>query len=154
MKKKLLILVSIFAILLTAAIVGVAQERCSEVGSILSVVRGKSGKYETVTFTVNSTEPDYEVRTARPPFQEYGSEDILRIRGPYYKSVFFKGVMWTCSILENFRTKTTNIGAPRNIEQFEGHVEYIVGYRRKGSYVGTTKTVSKGKTKIVVKFRK
>lgn len=153
-KNKLTILCLGCLLVVSAALAARAQDRCTDEGSIASVVRARSGKHETVTFTVNSTEPNYEVTTARPPFQQYGQEKILRLRGPYYKAVSFRGIMWTCIIREDFRTKTTNIAVPRNIEQFEGHVEYIIGYRRRGSYIGTTKTVSNGKTKIVVKFRR
>jgi len=118
------------------------------------VTKARNGNFETVTFDVQSSKPDYEVKTEKPPFQEYGSEKQIRIAGKYYKSVYFKSVAWTCTIAEKLKASTSNIVAVRNIEQFEGYVNYIIGFRQKGSYVGTTASTTGNRTKIAVKFRR
>jgi len=152
-KIKLIVSASFCALLLLAS-GSFAQETCTEAGSILSVTKARSGKTETVTFEVNSTSPDYEVKTEKPPFQDYGGEKTLHIKGPYYKSVYFKSVSWMCDIAEKLKASTSNIAAVRNIEQFEGYVDYVIGYKKRGSYVGTTKTTEGGRTRIVVKFKR
>lgn len=154
MRKTFLVIGSAFALLLALAFTGHAQGNCKEDGSIRSVTKARDANFETVTFDVQSASPDYEVKTEKPPFQEYGSEKTIRIKGPHYKSVYFKSVMWTCNIVERTKAATTNVAAVRNIEQFEGYVNYIIGYKKKGSYVGTTKTTTGNRTKIVVKFRR
>ena len=153
-RKKLLIVSFAFALLLGLAVSSAAQGNCTEDRSIRSVTKARAGNFETVTFDVQSDDPDYEVRTEKPPFQEYGEDKAIHIKGPHYKSVYFKSVIWTCNIVEKLKASTSNIAAVRNIEQFEGYVNYIVGYKKRGSYVGTTKTTHGGRTKIVVKFKR
>jgi hypothetical protein len=153
-KNKLVVISSVFALMLGLALSCVAQANCKEDGSIRSVTKARMGNFETVTFDVNSATPDYEVKTEKPPFQQYGSEKTLRIKGPYYKSVYFKSVAWTCNIVEKVKASTSNIAAVKNIEQFEGYIDYIIGYKKKGSYISTTKSTVGKRTKIVVKFKR
>ena len=153
MKIKLLSVTACLAAILTFAGFASAQ-KCTENGSIKRVSKASAGKYETVTFEVLSKDPNFEITTARPPFSEYGSEKTLRIRGTYFKSIVFRGINWTCKIAESFSAKTANIKAVKSIEQFEGQVEYIIGYAKKGSYVGKTATSTKRGKLIVLKFRK
>lgn len=137
------------------AIVTPAQtKRCSEAGSIRRVAKSAAGNFETVTFDVLIKKPDYTVSTDKPPFQEYGSEKRLRIAGPYYKSIVFRGINWECTIGESFGAKTSNIKAVKSIEQFEGQVEYVIGYRSHSSYMGVTATSIPRGRRITIKFRK
>lgn len=153
MKIKLLSFTTCIAAMLLFAGLASAQ-KCTENGSIKRVSKASAGKYETVTFEVLSKSPNFEVTTARPPFSEYGSEKTLRIRGTYYKSVVFRDINWTCKITESLSAKTSNIKAVKNIEQFEGQAEYIIGYAKKGSYVGQTSKRTKRGKYIILKFKK
>ena len=155
MKNKFIGLIAVFAAVLMLSSISMAQlQKCTEVGSIKRVTKSAAGKYETVTFEVLSGSPDYKVSNTKPPFSEYGSEKPLRIKGKYFKSIVLKGINWTCKIGESFSAKTSNIAAVNSVEQFEGQVEYIIGYNRKGSYVGETSTrFGKGR-KIVLKFKR
>ena len=134
--------------------VSFGQGRCKGDGSIRSVTKAHKGNFDTVTFDVQSASPDYEVRTEKPPFQEYGEGKTIRIAGKYYKSVYFKSVSRMCTIPEKVKASTSNIAGVRNIEQFEGYVNYIIGYRKRGSYAGTTAITSGDHTKIIVKFKR
>ena len=155
MKTKLLApLAAIVAVLLFSAASQAQSHRCHEDGVIKSVTKATAGSFETVTFDVLIKKPGYSVKGAKPPFQEYGSEKRLRIAGPYYKSIVFRGINWECTIGESFTAKTTNIKAVKSVEQFEGQVEYIIGYNSRSSYVGvTTSRIPRGR-RIVLKFKK
>lgn len=153
MKNKILTVAALFIAFLALTNSAVAQ-KCTEDGSIKRVSKASAGKYETVTFEVLSKEPTFEVTTARPPFSEYGSEKTLRIRGSYFKSIVFRGIYWECKITESLSAKTANIKAVKSIEQFEGQAEYIIGFAKKGSYVGQTSTPTKRGKLIVLKFKK
>lgn len=154
MKTKTFRLVALCAAILTMSTFAAAQKRCTEDGSIKKVTKASSGKYETVTFEMLIKEPTYEVTTAKPPFSMYGSEKRLKIAGPYYKSVVIRGINWECTIGEEFGAKTSNIKAVKSVEQFEGQVEYIVGYSKKGSYAGEKLTKTKKGSLLVLKFKK
>lgn len=153
MKIKLLSFTACVAAILLFSGLASAQ-KCTENGSIKRVSKASSGKYETVTFEILSKSPNFEVTNANPPFSEYGSEKTLRIRGTYFKSVVFRDINWTCKITESLSAKTSNIKAVKNIEQFEGQAEYIIGYAKKGSYVGQTATRTKRGKLIILKFKK
>ncbi len=131
-----------------------AQQNCTEDGSIKRIVKARSGNFETVTFEFNGIEaPTPEVKTVRPPFEDYGGNRV-RVSGRYFKSVNFRSVNWTCRIRESLRAATTNVAGVKNTEQFEGHVEYIVGYRKRSSYVGSSSFRSGKLHKVVLKFRR
>ncbi len=145
---------AIAAVMTFANISPSQSHRCHEDGVIRSVTKARSGNFETVTFDVLIKKPDYTVSDAKPPFQEYGSEKRLRITGPHYKSIVFRGINWECTIGERFAAKTSNIKAVKSIEQFEGQVEYIVGYAKRSSYIGVTSTRIPRGRRIVLKFKK
>lgn len=148
------LLAAIAAVLMFSAASQAQSNRCHEDGSIKRVTKASSGNFETVTFEVLIKKPDFAVKNARPPFQEYGSEQRLRINGPYYKSIVLRGINWECTIGERFAAKTSNIKAVKSIEQFEGQVEYIVGYAKKGSFVGQTTTRTRSGSLITLKFKR
>jgi hypothetical protein len=153
MKTKTFRLVALFTAILTLSTFAAAQ-KCTEDGTIKRVTKASSGKYETVTFEMLIKKPDFGVTNAHPPFSEYGSEKRLRIKGTYFKSIVLRGINWTCTIAESFAAKTSNIQAVKSVEQFEGQVEYIIGYAKKGTYVGETVTKTKKGSILVLRFKK
>ncbi len=155
MKNKMFIVIAVAATILAFSTFTLAQqEKCAEVGSIISVTKARSGHFETVTFLVNSTDPNYNVKTSHPPFTYSESDTPVHIRGKYFKTIQFQAVYWTCKIAENFKASTMTIMGVKNTEQFEGYVSYTIGYRQKSKYVGTTRSTSGGKTKVIVKFKR
>ena len=154
MKIKTPIFVAAFAAIMVLSGLTAAQIKCTEAGTIRSVTKASSGNFETVTFDVMNKKPDFKVSKARPPFSQYGSEERLRIRGNYFQSIVFRGINWECKITEALSAKTTNIKAVRSIEQFEGQVEYIIGYNKRGSYVGQSVTRTRKGSRVTLKFKK
>jgi hypothetical protein len=142
-----------FAIFAFSGVAMAQLANCSEPGSILRVTKSRAGNFEYVTFEVKANDPNYSVKNARPPFQNYGDDHVIHIKGKAYKSVVFREVNWTCKIRENFRAATTAIQGVKLIEQFEGQVEYIIGYSNKSKYVGVTAS-GVGSTKVTLKFKR
>lgn len=131
-----------------------AQEKCTEENSVKRVSKSRSGNFEYVTFDVGADAPEYSVTNAKRPFQMYGDEKILRIKGNFFKSIVFRGVYWTCVIGQNLKAATSQIMDVKNIEQFEGQVEYIIGYRAKSKYVGVSMTGTGSNRHVVLKFKR
>ena len=154
MKNRLFHIIVACAAIFTLSTFAAAQKKCTEDGSIKRVTKATSGKYETVTFEMLVKDPTYEVTTEKPPFSMYASDKPLKITGPYYKSVVIRGIVWECRIGEDLKAKTSNIKAVKSVEQFEGQVNYIIGYRKKGSYVGESVTKTKKGSLLVLKFKK
>lgn len=156
MKSKQFIIVTVSAAILMFAGLASAQKRCNETGSIKSVTKSSSGNFELVTFEVLSAKPTFKVSNSHPPFSMYGSEKPLRIKGNAFKSVVIRDVVWTCTIAENLSAKTSTITAVKNVEQFEGQVEYVVGYSTRSKFVSSSSTHTRGgkSTKITLKFKK
>jgi len=154
MKSKTLFLVAAFAAMVIFSGLAAAQAKCTEAGTIKSVTKASSGNFETVTFDTLIREPDLKVSNARPPFSQYGSEKRLKIRGNYFKSIVLRGINWECKISEAFAAKTSNVKAVKSVEQFEGQVEYIIGYNKRGSYVGHSVAKTKKGSRVTLKFRK
>ena len=156
MKNKFFILAAVFAAIFALSTASSAQklQNCSEDGSIKRVTKSVSGNFELVTFEVLSADPAYKVTNSRPPYSMYGSEKPLYIKGPFYKSIVFTGVNWTCKIRENLSASTKTITAVKSVEQFEGQVEYIIGYKTKGKFVSSYKTGTGSSRKVVLKFKK
>ncbi len=154
MKNKFFIILAACVMLFVFSSLTFAQGKCTEPGSIKRVTKTRSGNFEYVTFEVLSAGPTYEVKNAKRPFQMYGDEKILRIKGNFFKSIVFRDVYWMCEIAENFSAATSNIMAVKMIEQFEGQVEYIIGYRTRAKYVGVSMTGTGSSRKVVLKFRR
>ncbi len=128
-------------------------QNCTEPGSIMRVTKSRSGNFELVTFELKANDPNYEVKNAKPPFQQYGSERILRIKGKVFKSIVFRDVAWQCKIRENFSAATSTVMGIKNVEQFEGQVEYVIGYSAKAKFVSSY-AYGIGSTKVVLKFKR
>ena len=153
MKKQLIAAFAVLSATLLLSGVSMAQ-RCSEPGVIKSVTKARSAGFETITFEVLSKDPKFEVKNAKPPFSMYASEKPLRIKGSAFKSIVFREVNWTCKIRENLSAATATITAVKNIEQFEGQVEYIIGYSARSKYVGQSSAATKTGRKITLKFKR
>ncbi len=155
MKNNFISILAVSAAVLICSTVSLAQGiKCKEDGTITRVSKAVSGAFELVTFDVKIKKPDFTVRNAKPPFQQYGSERRLKVRGDHFKSIVFRGINWECTIGESFAAATSNIKAVRSIEQFEGQVEYIIGYTKKGSYVSQTITRTASGSRVTLKFKK
>jgi len=131
-----------------------SAQKCHEDGTIKRVSKAANGALETVTFEVLIKKPDFKVTNARPPFSQYGSEERLRIKGSSFKSIVFRGINWECQIAEDLKAPTSNIKAVKSIEQFEGQVEYIIGFAKEGSYVGQRVTKTKKGSIVTLTFKK
>lgn len=119
----------------------------------MRVTKSRSGNFELVTFELKANDPNYEVTNAKPPFQMYGSERILRIKGKAFKSIVFRDVAWQCKIRENFSAATSTVMGIKNVEQFEGQVEYVIGYSAKAKFVSSY-VYGIGSSKVVLKFKR
>ena len=154
MKNKFFIVLAVSFIIFVFSGIAMAQlPYCSEPGSIMRVTKSRSGKFELVTFELKANDPNYEVTNAKPPFQMYGSERILRIKGKAFKSIVFRDIAWQCKIRENLSAPTSTITAVKSIEQFEGQVEYIIGYSNKSKFVSSY-VYGVGSSKVVLKFKR
>jgi hypothetical protein len=154
--RKNLISVIAFGVLLGLATVASAQP-CTDPGSILSVKNTSAGSYEYVTFRLKrplNSGYGYSVSTVTGSFTEEPSGNSVAITGPKYKRIRFKGITWTCEIAESFSLPKTAIKAIKKLEQHEGIVVYVVGYRSASTYISTSSTNSGSIRKVVMKFKK
>jgi hypothetical protein len=153
-KNKFLVTLAACAVIFVFSGLAIAQmPYCSEPGSIKRVTKSRSGNFELVTFEVIANDPNYEVKDAKPPFYDYSGEKKLRIKGNVFKSIVLRGINWTCRIRENFSAPTSTIMGIKNVEQFEGQVEYVIGYRDKSKFVSSY-VYGVGSSKVVLKFKK
>jgi hypothetical protein len=128
---------------------------CTDPGSIRRVVKTRNGAYEYVVFDVFlPPNPTYTVTTAHPPFVQDGSGEPVTVTGPNYKSVRFTGVNWMCTIGENFSVPTTTIKQIKSLGQFEGIVEYVIGYKKASKYAGNYFYDVGSIRKVVVRFKR
>lgn len=135
----------------------VSAQPCTDPGSILSVKNSSAGSYEYVTFRLQrplNAGYGYSVSTVTGPFTEEPSGNSVAIAGPKYKRIRFKGITWMCTIAESLALPKTAIKGIKRLEQHEGDVVYVVGYRFASTYI-STKTVNAGSIrKVVMKFKK
>lgn len=152
MKSKYRLSIAVVGMMLLFAGMAFA-DNCSEPGSILRVSKSRIGSYEYVVFRVMMPpDPAYTVTTASPPFTEDPSGNPVSIPGPSYKSVKFTGVNWMCTIPQYF-SPTRTVRRVRKISQFEGQVEYIIGYRPGWKYAGNYTYDVGSVRRVVVRFR-
>ena len=150
------LLIPITITLLSSGII--FAEPCREPGSITRVKNRSAGKYDYVIFDVRKSEdgdqPDFEVKTASPPFTDYSGEETYEIPGGKHKSIAFRSVYWMCEIPERYRLPQTAIKGIRMLWSFEGIVEFAVGYRSRSRYLATYSYDAGSVRKVVMKFRK
>jgi len=134
-----------------------AAQPCTDPGSILSVKNSVVGNYEYVTFRLKrplNSGYGHSVSTVTGPFTEEPSGNPVTITGPRYKRIRFKGISWMCEIGESLALPKTAIKGVKRLEQHEGIVVYVVGYRLASTYI-STKTVNVGSIrKVIMKFKK
>ena len=130
---------------------------CTAAGSIVSVKNTSVGQYEYVRFKVKlpvNSGFSYAVSTVTPPFIQDPSGNTISVSGSKFKLIKFESVFWTCTIVENFSLPKTAIKGIKQISQFEGIVEYVIGRRKASLYITTTSTSAGGFKWIKMKFRK
>jgi hypothetical protein len=154
MKNKFFVVLAVsFVIFVLSGIATAQLPNCSEPGSIMRVTKSRSGKFELVTFELKANDPNYEVKDAKPPFYDYSGDNKLRIKGKAFKSIIFRDVAWQCKIRENFSAATSTVMGIKNVEQFEGQVEYVIGYSNKSKFVSSY-VYGVGSSKVVLKFKR
>ena len=133
------------------------SQACTDPGSIISVTNSSSGIYEYVTFKIQkplNSGYGYSVATAHPVFKEEPSDNTVSITGPKYKRIRFKGITWMCTIAENLSLPKTAIKDIKGLEQHEGIVMYVVGYRNASTYISTSSTNAGSIRRIMMRFKK
>lgn len=143
--RKTLTAVTGLGFLLLLATVAAAQP-CTDPGAILSVKNSSAGNYEYVTFSLKrplNSGYGYSVSTVTGPFTEEPSGNPATIAGPKYKRIRFRGITWMCEITESLALPKTAIKGVKRLEQHEGIVVYVVGYRWASTYI-STKTMNVG----------
>ena len=130
---------------------------CTAAGSIVSVRNTSVGQYEYVRFKVKlpvNAGFNFAVSTATPPFIQDPSGNTITVSGSKFKKIRFENVFWTCTISEQFSLPKTAIKGIKQISQFEGIVEYVIGRRKASLYIATTSITSGGFKWIKMKFKK
>lgn len=124
---------------------------CTAPGSIKKVKKTRNATHEFVVFdVVMPPNPNYTVSSTNPPFIEDPSGNPISIVGPNYRKIRFTGVNWMCTIAQNFTTSTVTIKGVKKTGQFEGIVEYVIGYRNPSSRYVTTYYYDVGPIRKVV----
>jgi hypothetical protein len=132
---------------------------CNAAGSILSVKNTTSGKYEYVTFRVKKplqANYGYSITTVSgSTFVEDPSGDTITVTGSRFKKIRFRGVYWTCQINEILSLPKFIIKDIKRIKQYEGIVEYVVGYRNPpAKFLGSYSVNSSTVRSVVMVFRR
>jgi hypothetical protein len=135
------------------------SQPCTDPGSIVSVTNTSSGIFEYVTFKIKrpvNSDYGYSVATVFAPFKEQPSDNPVTITGPHYKRIRFRGITWMCEIGENFVLPKSTIKDIKRLEQHEGIVVYVVGYKKTAikRYVSTTTSSTSSHRLVKMKFRK
>ena len=114
-----------------------------------------AGRYEHVIFQiVGSPNLPFVVSAASPPFIADPSGLPVAVKGKKFEKIRFSKVFWTCEIKESFSLPKTAIKDIKKLGQFEGVVEYVVGYGAYSRYLSTRALRSRANWKVVMKFRK
>lgn len=153
MRKIMLFGFTAIAVSLFAA--DIAAQFCSEPGSIRRVRNTSIGNHEYVVFDVfMPPDPDYSTSAVSPPFAGGASGEPVTVRGGKFRKIRFDGVVWTCRIQELLTLPRSAVKDVENLEQFEGIIEYVVGYRGSARYITTYHYDVGSIRKVVMKFRK
>ena len=156
--RKLTIVASSLALLLMMSGVALSAP-CTSPGSIVSVILSSSGQFEYVTFKMKkplNSNYGSSVTTAFPVFKEEPSDNPVTVVGPKYKKITFTGISWTCSIAENLSVPKMTVKDIKRLEQDEGIVVYVVGYKQTATkyYVSTTVSNTGSNRFVKMKFRR
>jgi hypothetical protein len=133
---------------------GAAQAAsCSTVNSIIKVQNRKVGAREFVDFWVKKPFTGAIVITAAPSgnFTQDGSGNAILVAGNKWTDVKFSSMDWMCSTQTIFSLPKPIIKDIKNIGQFEGQIEYVIG-RINGHYLGQVTTNFATQKRITLKF--
>ena len=113
------------------------------------------GRFEYVIFEiVSSPMIPYAVGAATPPFIADPSGLEIAVKGGKFEKIRFTNVFWTCDIKERLSLPETAIKDVKKLGQFEGVVEYVIGYRTASHYSSTHAYRLGSNWKVVMKFKK
>lgn len=133
---------------------GAEAAYCVAPHSIRQVRNGSGPWTEFVRFDVNgSPNRPFQVTQARPPFIADPSGRPVRVSGDKFKKVTFKNVYWTCSIREGLSLPRLAVKDVKRLRQFEGVVEYVVGYSAASVYAGAHVYPFRSNWRVVLRFR-
>lgn len=150
-------------LLLLLSSVGFSQSfinpSCTSPSSIISVTNTSAGNFEFVTFRVRRPlQSNYGYTVASvigPTFVEDPSGNTITVNGNRFKRIRFKGIYWTCAIIENLTVPKVAVRDVKRIKQYEGIVEYVIGYKYNWQYLMTYAFNSSSTVReVVMKFRK
>lgn len=130
---------------------------CSSAGSIVRVKNINTTNYEYVEFKLKrplNSGYSYGVTTVSPPFIEDPSGNTVVVSGKKFKKIKFNSITWTCTITQNISLPNIAIKGIKKLSQFEGIVEYVIGYRKTSSYISTTWWNSGSYRIVRMKFKK
>lgn len=128
---------------------------CSEPFSIRRVTNASGPRVETVVFDINgSPNRPYMVKTAHPPFIADPSGLPVPVAGSRFKEITFRNVAWTCTIREQLSLPRRAVKDVKKLGQFEGVVDYVVGYRASSAFLGTHAHRVGSNWRVVMRFRK
>jgi hypothetical protein len=126
---------------------------CNTANSIVKVQNLKVGAREYVDFWVKKpfTGTLSITAAATGNFTQDGSGDPISVGGNTWTDVKFSGMDWTCSSQTLFTLPKPIVKDIKNIGQFEGQIEYVIGRLNK-HYLGQTTTNFATQQRIRLKF--
>lgn len=128
-------------------------QNCNESNALLSVRKRKTEDTEYVIFTLqNPVTATHTISAATPPFTQDPSGQTIHVSGCRYKKVSFRDIVWTCKVNEIIGN-TYLVRQVKNIAQFEGHIDYVIGYRCSARSVINYQYTIGNLTKLVVRLR-
>ncbi len=128
-------------------------QNCNESNALLSVRKRKTEHTEYVIFTLqNPVTATHTISAATPPFTQDPSGQTIHVSGCRYKKVSFRDIVWTCKVNEIIGN-TYLVRQVKNIGQFEGHIDYVIGYRCSARSVINYQYTIGNLTKLVVRLR-
>jgi hypothetical protein len=130
-------------------------QQCVDPNSLLKYKNSRIGPNEYVIFIFKRpTSFTYSVNTCTPPFISAQSGEPVTVAGDKFKKINFSNVVWMCQSVNNISLYSGGkVKGVSCIEQFEGEISYVVGYRSNVTYRGTYYYNSGNKKYVVMKFR-
>lgn len=142
----------ILSLLVFTCLQGYSQT-CNEANSLFSVRKRRVGKTEYVIFTLmKPVNAKRNVIDDEPPFIEDPSGETVTVRGCKFKRVKFENIIWMCTSKMIFGS-TSLVKQVRRIGQFEGQIEYIIGYSCQAKSVVHYEYDDGNKRKLVVRIK-
>jgi hypothetical protein len=142
-----------FLIACVVSVPSVFAASCTAPNSIIKVSNARMGMRETVTFRVKAPfiGSFAILATSGPTFFEDGSGNPITVRGNRWTDIRFRNMDWMCSTRTRFMLPKPVVKDIKNVGQFEGQIEYVIG-RRNGHYLGHKVSTAGGITTITLKF--